>query len=110
MCVYARTIFECRHQQWGRRVKLCPDAQASRPCGVRQPHGLQSRRVTRLCYKCHGLHVKCALARSKLEECRAAFNKAFPQYVLEPKAQEAAEAMGQANNKAASETKTRQQK
>lgn len=86
MCIYARTVFECKHHLWGRRLKLCAIGEAFRAgelpgdCALRSPHGLHSRRVTRRCDKCRALDRKVALTRAKLEECRAAFRERWPAY------------------------------
>ncbi|KYK55516.1 hypothetical protein DCS_07479 [Drechmeria coniospora] len=86
MCTYARTVFECMHQAWGRRLKLCAvgdDFRAGRlprDCAHRKPHGLQSRRVSRPCDRCRLLDHKVRLVRSKLAECHEAFGKKWPDY------------------------------
>ncbi|KAF4581194.1 hypothetical protein GQ602_007331 [Ophiocordyceps camponoti-floridani] len=77
MCTYARTVFQCQHQTWGRLLKRCPVAQEQQSgslpgseCGLRIPHGLHSRRVPRQCDKCSDLDRKRSLLRAKLDECR----------------------------------------
>ncbi|KAL3961965.1 hypothetical protein ACCO45_003488 [Purpureocillium lilacinum] len=86
MCTYARTVFECAHQTWGRRLKLCTigedfrDGYLPSDCCLRRPHGLQSRRVPSRCDRCRSLDGKVALLRAKLDECRAQFLKRWPSY------------------------------
>lgn len=86
MCTYARTVFECRHQYWGRRLKLCTigdDFNAGRlprDCAAHKPHGLHSRRVARRCDKCRLLDHKIILMRAKLTECLEAFRSRWPDY------------------------------
>ncbi|RCI15585.1 hypothetical protein L249_3350 [Ophiocordyceps polyrhachis-furcata BCC 54312] len=76
MCTYARTVFQCQHQAWGRLLKLCPVAREQQAgslpgsCALRMPHGLHSRRVPRQCDKCSDLDRKRSLLRAKLDECR----------------------------------------
>ncbi|KAJ6445794.1 NEDD8 [Purpureocillium lavendulum] len=87
MCTYARTVFECAHQTWGRRLKLCTigedfrDGYLPSDCCLRRPHGLQSRRVPSRCDRCRSLDGKVALLRAKLDECRAQFLKRWPAYM-----------------------------
>lgn len=84
MCTYARTVFECKHHVWGRRLKLCPAGDDFRvgdlptDCCLRRPHGLHSRRVPGRCSKCRSLDAKLALLRVKLDECRRAFITRWP--------------------------------
>lgn len=86
MCTYARTVFECRHQAWGRRLKLCAAGEdhrtgdAGSDCALRKPHGLHSRRVPRQCDKCSELDRKRSLLRAKLDECREMFRRQYPDY------------------------------
>ncbi|PHH86857.1 hypothetical protein CDD83_9649 [Cordyceps sp. RAO-2017] len=86
MCTYARTIFECKHDAWGRRLKLCSLAEdygaGSGPgdCAARKPHGLHSRRVPRQCDKCRELDRKRSLLRAKLDECREMLRRRWPAY------------------------------
>ncbi|RDA93108.1 hypothetical protein CP533_4109 [Ophiocordyceps camponoti-saundersi (nom. inval.)] len=75
MCTYARTVFQCQHQAWGRLLKLCRVAEEQQAgslpgsCALRMPHGLHSRRVPRQCDKCSDLDRKRSLLRAKLDEC-----------------------------------------
>ncbi|PNY23733.1 Uncharacterized protein TCAP_06341 [Tolypocladium capitatum] len=86
MCTYARTVFECKHHLWGRRLKLCTigedfgAGELPSDCAFRKPHGLHSRRIPRRCDKCRALDHKVALVRAKLEACRAAFRERWPAY------------------------------
>ncbi|XP_044724863.1 uncharacterized protein HRG_02759 [Hirsutella rhossiliensis] len=86
MCTYARTVFECKHHAWGRRLKLCAVAESHRAgdlpsgCALRKPHGLHSRRVPRQCHKCSELDRKRSLLRAKLDECREMFHRQYPEY------------------------------
>ncbi|POR31302.1 Uncharacterized protein TPAR_08504 [Tolypocladium paradoxum] len=86
MCTYARTVFECKHHLWGRRLKLCTIGEDFRAgelasdCAYRKPHGLHSRRVPRRCDKCRALDGKVVLVRAKLEECQAALRERWPAY------------------------------
>ncbi|KND90100.1 hypothetical protein TOPH_05192 [Tolypocladium ophioglossoides CBS 100239] len=86
MCTYTRTVFECKHHLWGRRLKLCTIGEDFRAgelpsdCAFRKPHGLHSRRIPRRCDKCRALDCKVALVRAKLEDCQAAFRERWPAY------------------------------
>lgn len=88
MCTYARTVFECRHQAWGRRLKLCAVAEnhlggdLGSDCALRKPHGLHSRRIARQCGKCSELDRKRGLLRAKLDECRNIIRRRCPDYGL----------------------------
>lgn len=83
MCTYARTIFDCKHQIWGRRAKLCTigedflNGDLPRDCAYRKPHGLQSRKLHGKCERCLKLDEVVAALHKKLEQCRRTFEETW---------------------------------
>ena len=79
MCFYARTIFDCQHEIWGRRIKPCAAAESFNDgtrlntCTVKTPHGLHTIKLTRKCDNCTQLIGKLSVAREKLAGCRKRF-------------------------------------
>jgi hypothetical protein len=84
MCVYGRAIFDCGHELWGRRIRLCTvaeehsDGEIPNTCCLRVAHGLQSRKLSRKCDRCHKLEVKLAFIRNRLAECQMTLHRRLP--------------------------------
>ncbi|KAL6869160.1 hypothetical protein ACO1O0_000483 [Amphichorda felina] len=81
MCTYSRTIYNCNHVIWGRRVKVCTIAEdfqqgiLPQDCAFRKPHGLKSTKLARRCDKCVRLDERLLVARRKLKESQEEFGK-----------------------------------
>ena len=81
MCTYARTMFDCNHVVWARRVKVCTIAEdfqqgiLPQDCAFKKPHGLKSTKLARRCDKCIRLDERLSVARRKLDESREEFGK-----------------------------------
>lgn len=76
MCTYARTVYGCDHQAWGRKTKPCTigqdylDGVVPSDCAYRKPHGLRSVRVAGPCDRCRQMETKLRETRVKLEALR----------------------------------------
>ena len=92
MCIYFRVVFECDHEAWGQRVKLCTVGEAyskdelPHDCLIRTPHGLQSVKVSQECGLCcdvegklNELKGKLDDLKAKLEECRQGYKENTPE-------------------------------
>lgn len=84
MCTYSRTVYECGHETWGRRLKSCTIGEdhakgvLRHDCVLRTPHGLHTKRLARQCDKCVRLDQKLSLVRDRLRSCRAEFDQRWP--------------------------------
>ena len=87
MCVYARVLFECKHQLWGTRLKHCTIGEdflhhrLPYDCAIKIPHGLKSRKVGGKCPRCEDLERKITDLRVKLDELWDTLHEVCPGYL-----------------------------
>lgn len=81
MCTYTRAVFECGHELWGSRVKVCPVGQSRLACVYRQPHMSQTVILRRKCHTCNEMDRRIAAFKFRVEEFREKLRKQWPERV-----------------------------